>query len=217
MRTISRLKVLAFAVIAGFGFWAGPGGMALAQETTAPATATTVREVPDMVLGNPDAKVTLTEYASFTCPHCAAFHLDVFKPLKADYIDTGKVRFIYREVFFDRYGLWAAMVARCGGPTRYFGISAMLFEGQREWAGSDDQAQVVQNLRRIGKTAGMDDAQLDACLNDGEMAQAMVANYQTKATADGIESTPTLLINGVKHSNMSYEDLKAILDAELAK
>lgn len=215
MNMFSRRAALALAMIAGPALWVGA---AMAQETTAPASTTdAARDVPDMVLGSADAKVTLTEYASFTCPHCATFHEQVFKQLKADYIDTGKVRFVYREVFFDRYGLWAAMVARCGGPTRYFGISAMLFEGQREWAGSNDQATVVQNLRRIGKTAGMDDAQLDACLNDGEMAQAMVANFQEKATADGVESTPTLFINGTKHSNMSYEELKALLDAELAK
>jgi protein-disulfide isomerase len=170
-----------------------------------------------MVLGNAEAKVTVTEYASFTCPHCANFHETVFKPLKADYIDTGKVRFVYREVFFDRYGLWGAMLARCGGDTRYFGISSVLYETQREWAGSEDPAVVVENLRRIGRTAGMDDAQIDACLNDRAMAEAMVANYQEKATADGVDSTPTLIINGTKHSNMGYDELKVILDAELAK
>lgn len=211
MDMFSRRAALALAMIAGPAIWAAA---ALAQET-APAPAAV--EVPDMVLGNPDAKVTLTEYASFTCPHCARFHQDVFKALKADYIDTGKIRFVYREVFFDRFGLWAAMVARCGGPTRYFGISALLYEGQDEWLVPSDQNATVENLRRIGKTAGMDDAQLDACLNDGEMAKAMVANFQEKSTADGIESTPTLIINGTKHSNMGYDELKALLDAELAK
>lgn len=209
MDMFSRRAALALAMIAGPAFWAAA---TLAQET-APAAV----EVPDMVLGNPDAKVTLTEYASFTCPHCATFHNQVFKALKADYIDTGKIRFVYREVFFDRFGLWAAMVARCGGPTRYFGISALLYEGQKEWLVPSDQNATVENLRRIGKTAGMDDAQLDACLNDGEMAKAMVANFQEKSTADGIESTPTLIINGTKHSNMGYDELKALLDAELAK
>lgn len=207
MDMFSRRAALALAMIAGPALWSGG---ALAQEASA-------IEVPDMVLGNPDAKVTLTEYASFTCPHCASFHQNVFKALKADYIDTGKVRFVYREVYFDRFGLWAAMVARCGGPTRYFGISALLYEGQDEWLVPSDQNATVENLRRIGKTAGMDDAQLEACLNDGEMAKAMVANFQEKSTADGVDSTPTLFINGTKHSNMGYDELKALLDAELAK
>ena len=191
-----------------------PGTMARAQEATAPAEAIVV---PDMIIGNKDAKVTLMEYASFTCPHCARFHTEVFKPLKADYIDTGKIKFVYREVYFDRYGLWAAMVARCGGEMRYFGISDILLSTQDDWAATDDPAVVVENLKKIGRTAGMDDATIGACLDNTDMAQAMVTTYQTNSTADQVEGTPTLIINGVKHANMSYAELKVILDAELAK
>ena len=200
--------LLAFAVILP--------GATRAQEATAPAAAEAI-VVPDMTLGNKDAKVTMMEYASFTCPHCARFHTEVFKPLKADYIDTGKIKFVYREVYFDRYGLWAAMVARCGGEMRYFGISDILLATQDEWAATDDPAIVVENLKKIGRTAGMDDATIGACLDNGAMAQAMVTAYQTNAAADQVEGTPTLLINGVKHPNMSYAELKVILDAELAK
>ncbi len=191
-----------------------PGVSARAQEATAAAEAIVV---PDMIIGNKDAKVTMMEYASFTCPHCAQFHKDVFKPLKADYIDTGKIKFVYREVYFDRYGLWAAMVARCGGEMRYFGISDILLSTQAEWAATDDPAVVVENLKKIGRTAGMDDATIGACLDNGDMAQAMVTAYQTNSAADQVEGTPTLIINGVKHANMSYDELKVILDAELAK
>lgn len=191
----------------------GLGGFASAQET-APATAT---EIKDFSIGNPDAKVKITEYASFTCPHCANFHDTVFKPLKADYIDTGKVHFTYREVYFDRYGLWAAMVARCGGDMRYFGISDILFDTQKEWPASDDPNVVVENLKKIGRTAGMDDATLDACMKDGAMAEAMVKRFEENMKADEVEGTPTLFINGVKHDNMSYDDLKTIIEAELAK
>ena len=191
----------------------GLGGFASAQET-APATAT---EIKDFSIGNPDAKVKITEYASFTCPHCANFHDTVFKPLKADYIDTGKVLFTYREVDFDRYGLWAAMVARCGGDMRYFGISDILFDTQKEWPASDDPNVVVENLKKIGRTAGMDDVTLDACMKDGAMAEAMVKRFEENMKADEVEGTPTLFINGVKHANMSYDDLKTIIEAELAK
>ncbi|MCE2738704.1 MAG: DsbA family protein [Rhodobacter sp.] len=186
-----------------------------AATSEAPATAP-LAEVPDMVLGNADAPVTLVEYASYTCPHCAAFHETVFKDLKKDYIDTGKVKFVFREVYFDRYGLWAAMVARCGGETRYFGISSMLFERQKEWAASDDPAAVVENLKKIGRTAGMDDATLQACMENAPMAEAMVARFQENMEKDKVEGTPTLIIDGVSHSNMSYEDLKVILDEKLA-
>jgi protein-disulfide isomerase len=195
---------------------------AAAQETTAPAAdATTAEaapvEVKDFSIGNPDAKVQVTEYASFTCPHCANFHDTVWSSLKADYIDTGKIHFTYREVYFDRLGLWAAMIARCGGDMRYFGIVDIIYDTQKEWAASTDANVVVENLKKIGRTAGMDDATMDACLKDGANAEAMVAHYQKNFTADGIEGTPSFIINGEKHSNMSYEDMKAIIDAELAK
>jgi protein-disulfide isomerase len=181
------------------------------------ADATELPEVPDMVLGNPDATVVLTEYASYTCPHCATFHAEVFKDLKRDYIDTGKIKFIYREVYFDRYALWAGMLARCGGEMRYFGIQDLLFANLQDWAGTDDPATVVANLRRIGRTAGLEDAAMDVCMNDGAMAQAMINKYQADTQADGINSTPSFMLNGTKHSNMNYADLKALLDAELAK
>jgi protein-disulfide isomerase len=187
-----------------------------AQEATSTAEPA-LPEVADMVLGNLDSKVVLTEYASYTCPHCANFHSAVFKDLKRDYIDTGKIKFVYREIYFDRYGLWAAMVARCGGDMRYFGIQDILYSTQKEWAASDDPSKVVENLRRIGRTAGLEDTALDACLNDGAMAQALVAKFQADSAADDITSTPSFVLNGTKHSNMNYADLKALLDAELAK
>lgn len=211
-------KTLAYglsALVLAVGLGAAPG---MAQETgtaaTAPAVAT---EVTDFSIGAEDAKVKMVEYASFTCPHCANFHDTVFKSLKTDYIDTGKVQFTYREVYFDRYGLWAAMMARCGGDMRYFGIADILFETQKEWAGTDDPAMVVENLKKIGRTAGMDDAALDVCMKDGAMAEAMVARFEKNMEADGVEGTPTIFINGAKHPNMSYDELKVLLDAELAK
>ncbi|WP_136683373.1 DsbA family protein [Falsirhodobacter xinxiangensis] len=194
----------------------GSFGVAHAQDAAAPAaTATEAPQVRDMTMGSADAPIELVEYASYTCPHCADFHTNVFDKLKAEYIDTGKVRFVMREVYFDRYGLWAAMMARCGGDMRYFGISDILFDTQREWAGSQDPSVVVENLKRIGRQAGMDNATIDACMGDAAMAQALVDSYQKNAEADAITGTPTIIINGEKHSNMSYEDLKEILDAEL--
>lgn len=170
----------------------------------------------DFSLGAPDAPVKIVEYASFTCPHCATFHTNVFKTLKAEYIDTGKVHFTLREVYFDRYGLWAAMVARCGGEMRYFGIHDMLFDQQAEWAAQQDPAAVVQSLRTIGKAAGLDDAALDTCLNDQAKAEAMIAQFEKNMAADGVQGTPTIFVNGTKHANMTWDDLKAIIDAELA-
>lgn len=189
---------------------------ALAQETGT-ATTEAAATVKDFSLGSPDAKVKLVEYASFTCPHCANFHATVYPQLKAEYIDTGKVHFTLREVYFDRYGLWAALVARCGGDMKYFGIHDMLFDKQTEWAASEDPMQVVENLKTIGRAAGLEDAAMDACLNDTANAEALIKQFQTNFEADGVEGTPTLFINGTKHGNMAYEDLKAIIEAELAK
>jgi protein-disulfide isomerase len=168
-----------------------------------------------MVQGDPDATVTVIEYASFTCPHCAAFHEGPYKQLKADYIDTGKIKFIYREVYFDRPGLWASMVARCGGQDKFFGIAELIYKGQSTWARAGEPAAIVDELRKIGRLAGLDNDTLESCLQDATQAQTLVAWYQENGERDEITSTPSFLINGTKHSNMAYADMKALIDAEL--
>jgi protein-disulfide isomerase len=177
--------------------------------------------VANFGIGDPAAKVKIVEFLSFTCPHCAHFHGDVYPKLKADYIDTGKVRLEYNEVYFDQLGLLGAMVARCGGELRYMGITDILFEKQQEWAGAGDMNAAVEQLKKIGRTAGMDDATLDACLRDQAVAEALVANYQanieTNYPGDTFGGTPSFIVNGAQHSNMDYAELKAIIDAELAK
>lgn len=183
---------------------------------TAPAQDADTSTVTEMALGDADAPVTMIEYASFTCPHCATFHVEIMPQLKRDYIDTGKVRFIHREVYFDRYGLWAGMVARCGGEMRYFGLADMIYTRMSEWTSGADAAAVADNLRRIGRTAGLSDDQLDACLTDADKAQALVAWYQDNAAQDGIEGTPSFIIDGERHSNMSYDELRRILDDRIA-
>ena len=186
---------------------------AVAQETN---TSSAAAIVPDMILGKVDAPVEVIEYASFTCPHCAHFHDEVLGQLKANYIDTGKVKFVYREVYFDKFGLWAGMVARCGGAQKYFPISDMIFETQKDWIGDGQPAAIAENLRKIGLKAGLTKEAIDACLNDNDTAKAMVASYQANATKDGIDSTPSFMIDGQKYSNMSYEEFAKILDEKLA-
>ncbi len=201
MRRLIATGALALAMLTG---------PALAQGTDAPDTS----QVTEMTMGPEDAPVTVVEYASFTCPHCGTFHAGPLKQLKADYIEDGQVHFIYRDVYFDRYGLWASMVARCGGEDKFFGIADMLYEQQSDWT-QGEPTEIADNLRRIGRVAGLDSDTLDACMNDEDKAKALVAWYQQNAEADEVESTPTLIINDEKHSNMSYDELKAIIDAEL--
>ncbi|WP_373355425.1 DsbA family protein [Pseudoroseicyclus sp. CXY001] len=194
-------------------------GAANAQDAESPEAAEIdTSTVQDMVLGDPDAPVTMIEYGSFTCPHCAAFHAEQYQELKRDYIDTGKVRFIFREVYFDRFGLWASMVARCGGELRFFGIHDLIYETQSEWiAGGRDPAAIADNLRRLGIQAGLDGEQVDACLSDATTAETLVAWFQENAEADEVQATPTLMVQGEKYSNMAYDDLSAILDEALAE
>lgn len=184
-------------------------------ESASTAAATDEKpQIQEMTLGAEDAPVTVMEYASFTCPHCAAFHDDQFLKLKADYIDTGKVRFIYRDVYFDRIGLWAAMLARCE-PERFFGIADLIYSKQSDWLNSNDPVQLAANLRKLGKVAGLPEDQMNACMEDGAKAKALVNWYQANVEKDKIEGTPTLIIDGEKHSNMSWSELKKIIDEKL--
>ena len=181
------------------------------------ATSPSGGEIAEMTMGDPDAPVTVIEYASYTCPHCARFHEDAFKQLKADYIDTGEIHFIYREVYFDRFGLWASIIARCGegAENRFFGITDMLYAQQNEWARQEEPAAIVDSLRRIGKTAGLTDAELDQCLTDADNAQALYSRWQQFAEEDGIDSTPSFVIDGRKYSNMPYDEMSELIDTAL--
>ena len=171
--------------------------------------------IPDMMIGNPLSKVTVIEYASYTCPHCAAFHQGTFKELKKDYIDTNKINFIYREVYFDRYGLWASMIARCGGPDKFFGLTDLMFKTQSTWARAGEPAAIIDELRKLGRVAGLDGDMLESCLSDNDKAKTLVAWYQEKAGAHNIEGTPSFVINGKTYSNMSYAEMSGIIDAAL--
>ena len=208
----------AAAIVAGGAFVSQRGATtetALATTIASSAEAATAELLPDYVLGQEDAPITVIEYASYTCPHCADFHKDVLSKLKRDYVDSGKVKFIHREVYFDKFGVWAGQIAQCGGAPRYYAISGMIYDTQSEWIGDGQQTTIADNLRKLGLKAGLGKDQIEACLNDQEMVQRMITTYQTNAGADDINATPTLVIDGQKYSNMSYEELKAILDAKL--
>lgn len=187
-------------------------GAANAQEALGDIDTSSVVE---MQLGNPDAPVTVIEYASYTCPHCASFHAGAYKQLKADYIDTGKINFVYREVYFDRFGLWASAIARCAGtPETFFGITDMLYTSQAEWAraGGGDPAQIADELRKIGRLAGLSGDTLEACLTDADSLRTLVAWYQQNAAEDGINSTPSFVINGTKYNNMAYSEMSRLIE-----
>ena len=220
MSRIATVICAAVAVAAG-GYWltlspnSTPANF-LVSEAGAQEAELDTSSIVDMVLGAEDAPVEIIEYASYTCPHCANFHQGPYKQLKQDYIDTGKVKFTYREVYFDRFGIWASMIARCGGPEKFFGITDLLYKGQSDWTRAGGPAEVVDELRKIGRLAGIESDQLEACLQDGEHAQTLVAWYQENAERDDISATPSFVVNGKKIDNpRTYDDFKALIEKEL--
>lgn len=214
------MKLLPLTLIAALGLSALP---ALAETAAAPAAAAPAAEtaapavLPDMTQGAEDAPVTLIEYASYTCSHCANWEKEIYPRLKMEYIDTGKVKFIHREVYFDKVGLWGGMVARCGGAEKYFPISQMLYDQQAAWIGDGEPATISANLRKVGLKAGLTGEQVDACMNDQALAESLVETFQQTAVKDGVDATPTLFVNGTKQSNMPWDELKKLLDDEIAK
>lgn len=225
---LSRRNVVMSALaagVAGVAWWqlkGRPGQTPIvAMPTTADAPTTdsaaaSLPQVKEMFLGNADAAVTVVEYASYTCPHCAAFHLEVFPLLKAEYIDTGKIKFVFREVYFDRLGLWAGMLARCEGGMRYFGLADLLLTNQMDWVRKESPQEIVEAMYALGRQTGMTDTQMEACIQDQPTAEALVADFQKNAEADEVDSTPTFILNGTKFGNMPWDEFKAELDKLLA-
>ena len=153
--------------------------------------------VGDMVLGAKDAPVTVIEYASMTCPHCANFHMGTFKELKTKYIDTGKVRLVFREFPFDPLALQASMLARCAGEKRYFGMLNVLFKSQMKWAKSSNPQQA---LAKIARLAGFTQARFNTCMASQELADMILKSRMKGNKEFGIDSTPSFIVNGVKTS-----------------
>ena len=219
MRKLSLFLVsLGFVYFLQFGSENENGSeVALPYAASAEEASEEIKPIAEMVQGDLDAPIEMIEYASFTCPHCATFHADVYPKLKINYIDKGLVKFIYREVYFDKYGMWASMIARCAGADRFFGMTDQIYRKQSNWARAESDVAIVTQLRKIGLLAGLDESQLSSCLQDGVKLRALVEWYSENAKRDEIKSTPTLIINGEKHSNQSYEQLTEILDEILEK
>src|SRR5690606_5630190 len=127
----------------------------------------------DMVLGQEDAPITIIEYASMTCPHCASFPNETLDPLREKYIDTGKLRLTFREFPFDQLDLRASRLARCAGPQRFFGMLDVLFSQQSSWSRAEDPIQALQRLARLG---GISEERFQACMSDQTLADMVLQN-----------------------------------------
>ena len=162
-----------------------------------------------MILGNPEAPIEIIEYASMTCPHCAAFHNDTLPQLKAEWIDTGRARLIFREFPLDRLAVVASAVARCSGPDHYFGFIDVLFETQSTWARAEDPVEAIKQIVRMG---GLDPAMVDTCMADSVVIDGIIATRIHGEQNYEIKSTPSIIIDGELHAgDMSYEELDAML------
>ncbi|MAK09806.1 MAG: thiol-disulfide oxidoreductase [Rhodobacteraceae bacterium] len=170
----------------------------------------------EMSKGDENAPVVFVEYASLTCPACAAFHASIYPILNKEYIKTGKIKFIHREIYFDRAGLWAALTARCtNAVNRYFGMLDLLYSEQPMWSRSESSDEIVKALLKISAKSGIKEEKAISCLEDQEKALDLVNQYQIYVKEDAIESTPTFVINKKKYTNRSYEEIKEIIEKEL--
>jgi protein-disulfide isomerase len=162
--------------------------------------------LPEMALGPANASVTITEYASMTCPHCAAFNEAVFPKIKSEYIDSGKVRYVFREFPLDIKAAAGSMLARCiakDDSGKYFTVIDLLFKQQNDWVMKDTTA----TLTRIGKQAGLSQQAVEDCLKDQALLDKIAADQKYAAEILKVDSTPTFFINGEKiKGETSFEE-----------
>ena len=190
--------------------------LAYAVAGSVPAAAQAVSPVlQDLPLGKDDAPVTVIEYASLTCPHCADFMNNSFGRIKTAYIDTGKVKWIYRDFPLDQVALRAAMLARCAGPDHYYAFIETLFRQQTVWIAQKDP---LQGIAAVGRLGGISADQFDACMKNKDVENAALQNELDAQKQFGVDSTPTFLINGTKHAGeLSLAEFGALVDPLLAK
>jgi protein-disulfide isomerase len=166
--------------------------------------------LPDISIGSPKATVTITEYASMSCPHCAAWGENVFPMLRARYIDTGKVRFVFREFPLDIKAAFASMLARCiakGDPEKYLAVIATMYQQLDPLL-----ARTKDTLTLIGKLNGMSEQEVTACESDQAQLDKLKADQQYAFDTLKVDSTPTFFVNGQRLKGaMSFEELDAIM------
>jgi protein-disulfide isomerase len=189
------------------------GGAAQAQ-AVAPQPEATFASVEvgadDFVLGKTDAPITIVEYASLTCPHCAEFHNHVLPEIKRDFIDTGKARLVYRDYPLDRLALIGSMIAQCAGRDRYFGFLDVMFRSQSQWARASNP---VEELMKIARLGGMSQAEFDGCLKNEDQQRSILQKQLDGSNKYKVNSTPTLIVNGRKYpGGLTLPQMRAVLD-----
>ena len=169
----------------------------------------------DRILGNPDAPITIVEYASLTCPHCAHFTNDVLPELKKKWIDTGKAKLVLRDYPLDEPALRAAMIARCAPPDRYYGYVDIFFGAQEKWVTARDYRDALARLVKLG---GMSREEFDNCLKNTALENKIVEGRLMASKELDVNSTPTFFINGIKFTGApTLEEFDKVLSGVAAK
>lgn len=190
---------------------AGSGQTATGQPSNTSATATQTAQAgtpldirpDDHVLGKPEAPVTIVEYGSYTCPHCAHFNNETLPHIESEFIEKGQVRLVFREFLRNRVDLAASLLARCAPQESYFKLVDVLFRSQDSWAFGDKP---IDALKQIGRTAGIDPAKMDQCLADKALEDKLVAQTQEAIDKLKVEGTPTFFVNGTPYANLPFDD-----------
>jgi protein-disulfide isomerase len=171
--------------------------------------------LPDLVMGQADAPVTIVEYASMTCNHCADFHNKILPTLKEKYIDTGKVRLVFREFPLDERAALASMVARCAGDDKSLPLISMLFAKQDEWAAAKQD--FLPKLFKFGQQVGFTKPAFDRCRQDEKLIKSIIAVRDRGNVSFGVNSTPTFFINGKKFEGATVEEFDKALAPLVSK
>jgi protein-disulfide isomerase len=198
----TMLSLTGLAALAGFS----PLRLIAGAMAQSPSDVAKPVALPDMALGPADAPVTIVEFASMTCPHCAAFNKEVFPKLKSEYIDTGKIRYVFREFPLDVKALAGSMLARCiakDDAGKYYAVVDLLFRQQNDWVVKN----TTDTLTRIGKQAGLSQQAVEDCLKDQVLMDKVAADQKYAAEVLKVDSTPTFFINGEKiKGETSFEE-----------
>lgn len=184
-----------------------------------PAPSGTVADLKltdkEYAMGPADAKVVLVEYASLTCPHCAQFHTSVLPDIKKEFVDTGKIRYVYRDFPLDRLALGAAMVARCAGRDSFFGFIDTFYAAQGQWSRASNPISALGNLAKLG---GMSQSKFEACLKDVEVQNGILQQRLEASNEFKVQATPTVFVNGERYGGgMTLDQMRTLLNRKLAE
>ena len=161
-------------------------------------------------LGDNNAKITIIEYASMTCDHCANFHKNIFPEIYEKYIQTGKVKFIFRDFPLDKQALFAAILANCAPKEKYFDFVKLIFNTTQKWISGEEE--FLKKLKNIGKMGGLSNDQIESCFRDENMVDLAINSRSNGEKKFNITSTPSFIINGKKYSSMTFEQFEKVLD-----